>query len=210
MTDKFHLQLLNAEPKIYKEDCNKREFYEKARWIAVGGFFLTPAEIGKKILTRIQEIITHTIELGYGHGDEYFYLEILDEFYEDIHRGYGDYKDTLHNFLNPVKNLVFIYFGVVKGNYNMGYYRECIQACESILYSFDNFLTDINFDMYVRIYSILYLALKKLDDNKAIIVANNIRQKYKEHPLFRNQFDNLRHLCDMSDFNVETMELTEP
>ena len=200
LPNSFRVQMLNVEDKMYKEDTHKREFYEKARWIVVGGFFTTGEEIGKKIITRIKEVIAHTIELGYGHGDEYFYLEVLDEFYDDITRAYGDYKDTMHNFIRPVKNMVFIYLGTVMGNYRKGYYKECIAACRDMIASFDDYLTEPNFDMYVRLYSQLYLALRAIESIEADDVANTIRCYYRTHPLFAHYFDELKYLCDMSDF----------
>jgi len=200
VTDKFHLQILNVEDKKYKLDEFKREFYQQARWVAVGCFFITPANIGIKILTRLQEVVAHTIQLGYGHGEEYYYLEVLDEFYDDIYRGYGDFKDTLNNFIRPTKNLVYIYWQIVMRYFGFGYFKECVEACYSIIASFDNFQTELNYDMYVRIYSALYLSLLHIDTEKANIVGQIIKKYYHTHPIFRQNFDNLRHLCGMSDF----------
>ena len=38
--------------------------------------------------------------MGYGHGEEMLYLEILDDNFDDIYRTYGDYKDVLENFIS--------------------------------------------------------------------------------------------------------------
>jgi hypothetical protein len=203
LTDKFHLSILNVEDKKYKEDQYKREYYEKARWVASGCLFTTSADIGRKILKRLKEVVTHTIDLGYGHGDEYFFLDILEEFYDDIYRGYGDYKDTLFNFIKPTKNLIYIYWSSVMGNYNRGYYRECIDACRSLISSLDESIAESNFDLYVRLYSAMYLSLNALQSKETSDVANIIKKYYKTHPMFRHHFDNLRYYTKMTDFKID-------
>jgi hypothetical protein len=202
VTHKFHLQILNIEDKKYRLDENKREYYQQARWVACGCFFTTTSEIGKKILSRLQEIVIKTVNLGFGHGEEYFYLDILDEFYNDIHRSYGDYRQILHNWIYPTRNLIYIYWNIVMRNYHFGYYQDCIDVCNSLLYSFDHFLVEINYDLYVRLYFVLYLSLCKLNMNNAIIVGNQIRKYYHMNPYFKNQFNNLRGLCGMNDFQI--------
>ena len=202
--NKFHLQILNVEDKKYKLDENKREYYQQARWVAVGGFYTTPKDIGIKILNRLHQLVEHTINLGYGSGEEAFFLEILDEFYDDIYRSYGDYGQTLNNYIKPVKNLVYIYWQIVMKYFDFGYYRECIDACYSIISSFDDFQTEQNYDMYVRIYSALYLSLKQINPNQADIVADKIRRYYNTHPLFKGQFDNLRSHVGMDNFILDT------
>ncbi len=198
--NKFHLTILDVQDKKFKLDKYKLEFYSHPRYVVVGSFFTTPADIGIKILNRMEEIISHTINIGYGGGDEHIYLEILDEFYDDIYRSYGDYQQTLHNFIKPTKNLVFIYWNIVMKYFNFGYYKECIDVCYSIISSFDDFQTEQNFDMYVRIYSVLYLSLIHTDNNQAASVADTIRKYYNTHPLFKHHFDNLRYLVGMTDF----------
>lgn len=202
--NKFHLQILNVEDKKYKLDENKREYYQQARWVAVGCFYTTPKDIGIKILNRLEEIVEHTINLGYGNGEEAFFLEILDEFYDDIYRSYGDYAQTLNNYIKPVKNLVYIYWQIVMRYYNFGYYRECVDVCYSIISSFDDFQTEQNYDMYVRIYSALYLSLQQINPNQAEIVGNIIRRYYNTHPLFKQHYDNLRNHVGMNDFILDT------
>jgi hypothetical protein len=203
--NKFHLQILNVEDKKYKLDENKREYYQHARWVAVGCFYTMPKDIGIKILTRLEEIVEHTINLGYGNGEEAFFLEILDEFYDDIYRSYGDYAQTLNNYIKPVKNLVYIYWQIVMRYFHFGYYRECVDACYSIISSFDDFQTEQNYDMYVRIYSVLYLSLQQINPNQAKIVGNTIRTYYNTHPLFKGHFDNLRSLVGMNDFILASL-----
>ena len=200
--NKFHIQVLNVEDKKYKEDPHKREFYEKARWIAVGAFFATATQIGIKILSCIQEIIAHTVQLGFGHSEEYFYLEILDDFFDDIHHGYGDYMYTMDNFLVPKKGLTFVYLGAVMGNYSRQYYREAQNAAEAILHSLEESYAEPNYDMYVRVCSALYRCYQNSNPQKAYDMAQKIRHSYKTHPLFRYYYDNLYYMIDMNDFDI--------
>jgi len=103
-TDKFHIQCLNlVDPKYLKRE-NKREYYETYRWVVCGGFFLTEGEVGIKIMNRLKEVFIETTEAGYGHGEEMFYLEILDEFLEDLELSFGDYGQILDNFVYPRRN----------------------------------------------------------------------------------------------------------
>lgn len=199
---KFHLNILNVQDKKFKLDEHKKEYFSYYHWLVVGGFFTTPAEIGLKIIKRLNEIIEHTIQLGYGDGEEHFYLEILDEFYDDIYRSYGDYQQVLNNYLKPVKNMVYIYWQIVMKYYEFKYYRECIDTCYTIISSYDNFLPDFNYDMYVRIYSVLYLSLLNYDTDQAEIIAKQIRHYYSFNPLFNYYFDHLKGLIGMTEFRL--------
>lgn len=202
VTDKFHLQLLNVTDKKYKEKQWKREYYMEYRWVACGCLFTTTKAIGITILNRIKELIVETTNDGYGHGEEMFYLEILDEFYDDIHRSYGDYKDMLHNFIKPTTNFVYIYWSVVMRYFHFGYWKECVEVCQVLIRQFDDFAVEINYDLYVRLYSVMYLSLLHIDSIKAEQVAHQIRHYIQTHPNFSSQFMNLRSLCGMEEFIV--------
>jgi hypothetical protein len=172
------------------------------RWVACGCLFTTTKAIGMTILNRMKELIVKTTQDGYGHGEEMFYLEILDEFYDDIHRSYGDYKDMLHNFIKPTTNFVYIYWSVVMRYFQLGYWKECVDVCEALIHQYDTFALEINYDLYVRLYSVLYLSLKHVDPSQAMIITHTIRQHYHSNPLFTQQFYNLKSLCGMDDFSV--------
>ena len=101
ITDKFHIQIMNVCDKKYKLLENKREYYEQYRWVVCGCFFTCSKLIGQNILSRLYENFIATTELGYGHGEEMLYLEILDEYYDDIYRSYGDYGQIINNFIEP-------------------------------------------------------------------------------------------------------------
>jgi len=202
LTDKFHLQILNVTDKKYKQIEWKREYYAEYRWVACGCLFTTSKAVGMTILNRIKELIVETTQQGYGHGEEMFYLEILDEFYDDLHRSYGDYKDMLHNFIKPTTNFVYIYWSVVMRYFQLEYWKECVEVCETLIQQYDDFALEINYDLYVRLYSVLYLSLKHIDRSRANQVTHTIRRYYYTNPLFTQQFDNLKFLCGMDDFAV--------
>jgi hypothetical protein len=202
-TEKFHLQILNVEDKKFKLPENKREYYQRPRWVAVGCLFITGVEIGVKILTRLHNIVSDTIKAGYGHHEEYCYLEVLDEFYDDIVRGYGDYAQTLHNFLKPTRNMWYIYWQIVMRYFNMGYYRECINVCRTIISSYDDYQPiEMDYNVYFRVYSILYHSLIKLEPTEAKNTAKTIRKYYVSNPIFKHCYDALKTECGMNDFKI--------
>jgi hypothetical protein len=138
-TEKFHIQILNCTDKKYKEPKHKREYYERYRWVVCGGFFITHPTPGTKIMTRLKEIFVETTIQGYGHGEEMFYLEVLDEFYDDIARSYGDYGQMLNNFITPTKNIDYIIQVIINGFKNANYEREYEDAKKAIQYSVENY-----------------------------------------------------------------------
>jgi hypothetical protein len=153
ITDKFHLQILNVCDKKYKETLNKCEMYLQYRWIMCDSFYTMGEEIGKKIIKRLNEISIDAIMNGYGHGDELFFLEILDEFYDDIHRSYGDYYNILNNFIRPTKGFEYIDNLIIKNYQNKGYHKECYDCCKIVLKEFETYNVKMNYEVY---FSILY------------------------------------------------------
>ena len=200
--DRFHLQLLNVVDKKYKRPELKREYYLQYRWVVCGCLFTTGAAIGTRVLTRLKDIISETTQMGYGHGEEMFYLEILDEFYAEIHRGYGDYRDLLHNFLAPTTSLVYIYWNVVMQYFHLGYDQECMEVCQVMLRQFDTFAVELDYELYVRLYFVYYASAARRHDPIAATLAETIRRYYHTHPLFASQFRSLRACCGMLDFAV--------
>jgi len=150
--DKFHIQILNVADKGLLGD--RREFYSKYRYIACGSFFVCGAETGYKILTRLKEIVVSTTNEGYGHSEEPMYFEILDEFYGDIVRSYGDYGQILNNFEHPVRNMWYIYYNIIIAYIEFGYHRECIDCCRKMLRSYDEGRVEMDAILYAKIQAI--------------------------------------------------------
>lgn len=202
ITDKFHLQILNIEEKRFIQPEHMREYYSQARWVAVGCLFTCSERIGCPILQRLQEVIHDTIQQGVGHHEEYAYLSVLDQFYDVIQRGYGDYQDTLHNFIKMTENTVYIYWQIIMKTFYMGYDRECQDACSAMISSFDEHITEMNMDLYVRVYSVYYLSMIRHDSVRGAEIGDRIRAYIKTHPLFAHHFYELRHLIGMEGFMV--------
>jgi hypothetical protein len=150
-TNRFHIQVLNCNDKRFKESKHKKEFYERYRWIVCGGFFVTAPEVGTKIMTRLKEIFVETTMQGFGHGEEMFYLEVLDEFYEDIARSYGDYGQMLNNFLGPTRNIEYVFHTIIQGFKNAGYEREYKDSCAALLEAATNYWVHIDENTYMEI-----------------------------------------------------------
>ena len=200
---RFHLQIMNVTDKRFKERVNKRECYAAYRWIACGCLFTTGVEIGRRVLGRVKELVVEATEMGFGHGEEMFYLEIIDEFYDESHRGYGDYRDLLHNFIEPTTNLVYIYWNVVMRSFDMGYDRECMDAAMAILRRFDGFGVEMNYDLYMRLLFVYYLAAERRGrDGEKEWATHTIREGCRTNPFLAEQFRNLQRLCGMDRFQL--------
>lgn len=200
ISKQFHLQVLNVEEKRFIQPDNWREYYSRARWVAVGCLFTCSEQIGRPILQRLLEIICDTIQQGYGHHEEYTFQVALEEFPNDIQRGYGDYQDTLENLLVPVTNLVYVYWQIVIKYYSHGYYHECEDVCKAIISSYDKGLPEPNMDLYVRIWCVRYLSMMHQNAVRGEEIGDRIRAYIKTHPLFRHHFFELRHLIGMEKF----------
>jgi len=120
----FHIQILNVCDKKFKNPEHKREYYNQYRWVVCGGFFVTALEAGTSILSRLKEIFVETTQAGYGHGEEMFYLEVLDEYSEEIRGTYGDYGQILDNFIYPTRNIEYVYHTILANYKSYGYERE--------------------------------------------------------------------------------------
>ena len=154
--DKFHIQIMGSVDKKYKNMDMKREYYEQYRWLVSGCLFTCGIEVGKKILTRLKDIVMNTTLAGYGHGEEMFYLEVLDEFYDDIERSYGDYGQILNNFINITTNFYYVYSIIMTKAFEKQHYREAYDCCTKMLYSIENHLLDGNLDYGLYISTMRY------------------------------------------------------
>lgn len=138
ITDKFHIQILGCCDKKYLAWENKAEYYSAYRWVVCGGFFTCGKKIGIEILSRLNEIFVSSTQAGFGHGEEMFYLEILEEFYDDIERSYGDYAQIWDNFIHLKNNYHYVYYFILKKYIDRGYWREAYDCCRNILSETEN------------------------------------------------------------------------
>ena len=150
-SDKFHIQILNVCDKKFKDPANKREYYNQYRWIMCGGFFLTAIDAGITILSRLKEIFVETTLAGYGHGEEMFYLEVLDEYSDQIRGTYGDYGQILDNFIYPTQNIEYVYHTIMAKYKEYGYTREANALATQLLEAANKSWVIINDDTYTEL-----------------------------------------------------------
>lgn len=177
---KFHLQILNVCDKELARDDKLREYYSTYRWIVCGCLFITGKEIGIPILTDLNSVFeSHTLQ-GYGHGEEMYYLSILDKYYDQIKRSYGDYKDILNNFLGMTVDDAYIY-SISCEYLKRSYHRECIDCCEYAIRAYDNCEMPIDYGYYFFFLFNLYVSTFYIDREKAKEAARKIRTVIKEN-----------------------------
>jgi hypothetical protein len=180
--NKFHLQILNVVDKAYTNNDRLNEYYNRYRWLVCGCLFITGKELGIKILTDLNDVfIKHTL-LGYGHAEEMFYLEILDKYYNDIERSYGDYKHILNNFINITTGFSYI-LHITNSYLSYGYYKECSECCVKVINQYDNFEIEMDYEYYFKFLFNYYISEFYLDKNKAkeiIVKINKLINKYPE------------------------------
>lgn len=148
--DKFSIQVLAAVDKKYKRPENKREYYSTYRYLVCGCLFITNKQIGEQILTRLNEVFISTTEQGFGHGEEMLYLEILDEFYHDIHRSYGDYGQILNNWFHPMKYYRYVQkFLIHQPLYDYGNHKEAYDCARELQYAIEQLGVHVEADVYM-------------------------------------------------------------
>jgi hypothetical protein len=197
LTDKFHIQILNVCDKKFKDPSNKREMYEQYRWIVCGCLFTTTAALGEKILSRLNENIVQQTMDGFGHSEEMFFLEILDEFYDDIYRSYGDYGNIINNFIRPTKGFHYIYHYIIHNYQNYGYYKECYDCCKCVLEEIESYRVSIDYGLYFSILFSYYLSAfyyKGKDESKLIV--EHILNVMKTNPYVRLEYEKNKNFYD--------------
>jgi hypothetical protein len=196
-TDKFHLQILNVTDKRFSQSENLREYYNQYRWVVCGSFFLVGnKELGNKILNELNDVFIKTTNSGYGHGEEMFYLEILDKYYDDINRSYGDYKDIINNFLSINTSENYIYICIIKNYANYGYNRECYECCKKLITSFENYDIEINYNIYFLTLFQSYIASYYLDKILAKNIVDKILLLINENPYIKLEYNKNKDFYD--------------
>jgi hypothetical protein len=194
VTEKFHLQILNVNDKKFKLDENKRDYYSSYKYVMCGCLFTCGISIGISILNRIKEIFIRTTELGYGHGEEMLFLEILDEFYDEIERGYGDYGQIINNLVEPTVNLHYVNYYIIERYLQFKYHKECYDCCKKIILSFhkklDNQEKDIDWNIYVKIYLNYYLSAYYYNRCEALLIVTKFIELTNTNAFIKNAFEN--------------------
>ena len=201
INEKYHIQVLNCCDKKYKQSEFKREYYEQYRWVVCGCLFTCGKEIGIKILTRLKEIFVETTNLGYGHGDEMLYLEVLDEFYDDIHRSYGDYGQILNNFIEPTNNYHYIYWLILNTYQHFGYNKECYDCAKILLKQIESYKVEMNWGLYMSILFSYYVSATYINRDDAINIAKHIYSVCYNNHYMKKEF------CANYDFYVSQLNI---
>jgi len=192
-SDKFHIQILNVCDKKYKDQCHKREMYEQYRWIVCGCLFISGIDVGNKILTRLNDIFIETTRMGFGHGEEMFFLEVLDEFYDEIERSYGDYCHILNNFIQPTRGFDYINEYCVKKYLRFSYHREGYDCCKKLLNQIEQYYVHVEYNIYVELLFSFYIFTfyhKGIEQAKTVV--EHIKMVVSKNPLVKHEYDKNR------------------
>jgi hypothetical protein len=185
--NKFHLQILNVCDKTLIKEENLKEYYRQYRWVVCGCLFITGKEVGINVLNDLNNVfINHTLQ-GYGHGEEMFYLEILDKYYDDIERSYGDYQDILNNFLN-ITTSINVVFHISKEYLKYSYHKECIDCCTKAIKQYENYNIEMNYTYYFNFLFNLYISLFYYDNNKAKEIFVKIKKIIQQNPYIYKEY----------------------
>jgi hypothetical protein len=69
----------------------------------------------------------------------------------------------------------------------MGYYKEAVQCAFTLINSFQTYAVDIDYETYMNILEIWYLANAKVSDNVGFIAAD-IVSKCEMNPLLKKEY----------------------
>ena len=192
INDNFRIQIMGVEDKKYKLIENKKEYYEQYRWVVCGCLFtLSSSKI--KILERLKELFITSTNCGVGHGEEMLYLEILDEYYDEIDRAYGDYRQILHNFIKPVRNYNYIFYNIVQKYLNLNYHKECYDCCSKIIKVIESGKYEIDYELYVKFLFSQFVASYYHKNKESRSIANKILNLSHENNNFSQEFNKAKH-----------------
>jgi hypothetical protein len=191
--NKFSIQVLASVDKKYKKPENKREYYGIYRYLVCGCLFITNKQIGIKILQRLNELFISTTMQGYGHGEEMLYLEVLDEFYHDIHRSYGDYGQILNNFFHPMRYYRYVYKFLIHQNlYDFMNHKESYDCAKELQYVIEQKGVKVEADIYMATLIARYKTSLILNSCESIHRITDIYNACKKCHYMMIEFDKYR------------------
>jgi len=196
ISEMFHIQVLNVCDKKYKQKENKREYYSQYQWVVCGGFFTCGMEIGRKVLSRLNEIFIETTNMGYGHGEEMFYLEVLDEFPNEISTSYGDYGQMLNNFIYPSHNLHYIYYFILKKYMEREYWREAYTCSTALVGAIENHLVNDTSELIAHILIDHYISAYYYVPAQCNAISKKIESVFLKNP-------ELKRVVDAEHYRIE-------
>lgn len=180
-SEQFHLQILNVVDKNLAKEERLREYYSTYQWLVCGCLFITGKSVGVPILRDLNSVFEDHTNKGYGHGEEMFYINILDKYYRQIHRSYGDYKQILNNFLGmSAEGQSYINY-IADSYLSKGYHQECSDCCSYAIKAYEEASAPIDYRLYFLFLFKRYVSLFYLDQEKARETAHKILQVITEH-----------------------------
>ena len=194
--EKFHIQILNVNDKKYLDAEHKPEFYQQYRWVMCGCFFTTGTRVGRRIFLRMDELFRTATEQGFGHGEEMLYLEILEEFYDDIERSYGDYGQILNNYFCPTRNLRYVHDQILKRFLNYGYYREALHCAQQVLAAIETNLSSCPPDLHFSFLFSSYLATYYTDRTNAQSAVDRLYKACHSNSALLTELNKNRHFYE--------------
>lgn len=200
ITDKFHIQILNVNDKKFKLDENKKDYYSSYKYVVCGCFFSCGIEIGRKIFKKLNESFIKITNMGFGHCEEPLYLEILDEYYDDIIKGYGDYGQIINNVLIPTCNINYVYNFIIQKYLNFHYHRECYDCCKKTLLGIEKYNAYCSPDIYMNILFSYFVSSFYHKYNEAQEIIKHIYTVCKNNSNVKIHFDNNKGFYE-SQFN---------
>ena len=196
ITDKFHIQIHSVVDKKFIQPENKKEYYNEYRSPVCGGLFSCGKEIGLRILVRLKEIVEKTTLMGYGHGEEMFYLEVLDEFYDDIVRSYGNYNNIFDNFIKTKKNILYILNVIIKNYISNKYYKEAFDCSKKLLEQIESYELFVEWETYLSILYEYYISSYYYKPKIAIETCEKINKLRELNPYIKNEYNKNKGFYD--------------
>jgi len=194
--DKFHIQILNVCDKNMIKEDRLCEYYSQYRWVVCGCLFITGKDLGLKILTDLNNVfIDHTLK-GYGHGEEMYYLEILDKYYDDIQRSYGDYQHILNNFIITSVGLYYILYLISDRYLKYGYYKECNECCSKMIKLYENYEIEMEYNIYFKYLFNYYVSSFYLHKEESKKILSKIQDLIQANPYINNIYISNKRFFD--------------
>jgi hypothetical protein len=173
--NKFNIQILNVCDKKYKRAEHKKDYYSQSRPpIVRGSLFITDKNVGIPILNRLHAIAATATADGYGRdGEEACYLEVLDEFYDDIEKSYGE---------GPVQLII------IQRYLHFYYYKECYDCCKKILGEIEDFSVPIDYDLYFKILFFHYICSFYYKRDESKFIYKKIMRMVEINPYVKREY----------------------
>ncbi len=196
----FRIMVLNVNDKKFLLREHKKEFYEKYRWVVAGGLFTCGVTVGIPILERLKQNATDTIELGYGHGEEMLFLEILEEYKDSIKKSYGDYNIILNNFLSPTENLENIYYDIIQNYLYMGHFEDGYQCINVLLTEIHQHKAYVKPIIHVQLLIDHFIATYYIDreHSRCYAAINQVFYICQNNPLLKKELK--EHLYRLDEY----------